>query len=283
MDNPVRVIRKGSMHGLKHERQKTNNQDVVETMQFAIPTWGTNYRIGIVSDGCSGIPAFTRSEVGANLLTVFCLGRIQELIIGGAKPADIPLPLYHAVTGLLRNLAGMIMPANVYWPFPITFEGNEEFRNDIKANKRFLIDYLSATIHGYVDDGDTLAVFRAGDGVRIVNDEVTIIDQNDTPQYPSVSVNAPGAGFDVEVYASRDVRRLALATDGLKKMLEANQADLPGALFHGRGASSLGIQFMLNRWRKNRLFAEYLGDDCAIVTQETFWEVDDDKAAAEDG
>lgn len=280
MESTTRVIRKGSIQGTKHAPKGINNQDSVEMQEFGVPKWGTNYRIGIVADGCTGVPAVSRSEVGSNLLTVFCTLRIQELLLAGAKPAEIPLPLYHAVTGFLRSLTALMVPASAYWPYPIKFTGKtNEFRNTLKAPQRFMLDYLSATILGFVDDGETLVVFRAGDGVIIVNGEISVIDQNDTPEYPSVSVNSPGAGFEVTSHVSSEIRQLALATDGLKKLLVPGRADMPQALFGGAKPKegSLYLQFLLNRLRKSH--GEFLDDDCTVLTLETFEEVDDASVA----
>jgi protein phosphatase 2C-like protein len=206
-------VQKGSVHGVKHLKLGVNNQDAAECQEFGIPKWEKDYRIGFVSDGCTGIPAFSASEVGSKLLVVNCLARTQELIANGARMEEIPLSLYHSVTNFLHTLANMVMPASIHWPYPLQFSGNHEFRNGLKAPQRFMTDYLAATILGFVDDGESLVTFQAGDGVLIINDEVTIIDQNDRPDYPALSVNTPGGGFQVNAYASADVRRLALATD----------------------------------------------------------------------
>lgn len=258
-------LRTGSVHGVKHAKLGTNNQDAVLVQEFGIPSWGTSYRIGLISDGCSGIPAFTHSEVGSNLMVVNCLARIQELIIGGARMEDIPMPLYHSVTNFMRNLANTIMPANIHWPFGVQFRGSNAFRNQINATRRFTIDYLAATVAGFIDDGETLVVFRADDGVVGVNDEVFIVDQNNQPDYPALSINSPGGGFDVSVYASAEVPRLWLATDGLKELLEMPQLGLPGAFFGGDD-NPMGLQFALNRLRKE--YGGKMGDDCTVLTRE---------------
>jgi hypothetical protein len=263
---PAYRLRTGSVMGTKHGKLGTNNQDAALTLEFGIPGWGTSYRIGLVSDGCSGIPAFTRSEVGSNLLVVYSMARIQELIVAGAKMEEIPLPLYHAVTNFLRDLANTVMPSNIYWPFPVTFSGSNQFRNRIKAPQRFITDYLAATILGFVDDGEALVTFQAGDGVRIINDDVHIVDQNNQPDYPALSVSSPGAGFQVNTYASDTVRRIALATDGVEKLLAAPQLGLPEQFFTHATDNPMGLQFLLNQLRKQ--YGQLMGDDCTIVTME---------------
>lgn len=259
-------MRSGSVHGVKHAKGGFNNQDACLYQTFAIPRWNMTYRVGLVSDGCSGIPAFTRSEVGSNLLVVFCLARIQELVTNGAKPEEIPLPLYHAVTSFVRDLSNMVMPANIYWPFEVQFSGSNAFRNKMEAPQRFRVDYMAATILGFVDDGTTLVTFRAGDGVQIINDEVIIADQNDRPDYPAVSVSSPGAGFDVMTYAAAEVKRVGLATDGIEELLGVPELGLPEALFTADPGNGMGLQFLLNRLRRQH--PERVGDDCTVLTAE---------------
>jgi hypothetical protein len=259
-------LRTGSVHGVKHAKLGTNNQDAILVQEFGIPRWGTNYQVGLISDGCSGLPAFTHSEVGSNLMVVNCLARIQELILGGASMEEIPMPLYHSVTNFMRNLANTIMPANIHWPFGIQFRGSNVYRDQINANRRFTIDYLAATMAGFIDDGTTLVVFRADDGVVSVNDELFIVDQNNQPDYPALSINAPGGGFKTSVYASADVTRLCLATDGLKELLTVDELGLPGAFFECDVDNPMGLQYALNRLRKE--YGDKMGDDCTVLTRE---------------
>jgi hypothetical protein len=258
-------LRTGSVHGVKHAKQNTNNQDAVLAQEFGIIKWRKDFRVGLISDGCSGIPAFTHSEVGSNLMVVNCLARIQELIIGGARMEDIPMPLYHSVTNFMRNLANTIMPANIHWPYGVEFRGSHAFRNQIDATRRFTIDYLAATVAGFIDDGETLVVFRSDDGVVAIDDELFIVDQNNQPDYPALSINSPGGGFNVSVHASADVKRLCLATDGLKELLTVSELGLPGAFFQGDD-NPMSVQFALNRLRKD--YGDKMGDDCTVLTRE---------------
>jgi hypothetical protein len=258
------TLRRGSVHGVRHARLGVNNQDAAELLEFSIPKWGKTYRIGILSDGCTGIPAFTRSEVGANLLALFCLSRIQELIALGTRLEDIPLPLYHAVTSFIRDLSNTLMPATTFWPYPMQFPpGKHEFRNRLSPNRRLVVDYLAATLLGFIDDGDKIVTFQAGDGVIIVNDQVMVTDQNDRPEYPAVSVTSPGGGFDIKMYESPTVNRLALASDGLEDLLTRPELGLPDQLFDATD-NPQSLQFCLQRLRK--LVPEHMPDDCTVVT-----------------
>ncbi len=261
MTSPAYRLRSGTIQGVKHIQHGTNNQDAVLYQEFSIPKRGKNYRIGLASDGCSGIPAFTHSEVGSNLLVVFCLAHIQELIVGGAKMAEIPLPLYHAVINFLRNLASTVMPSNIHWPLIVKLKGANEFRNELNATQRFTTDYLAATIIGFVDDGEDLVTFQAGDGVIIINDDIHIVDQNDRPAYPAI-----GGGFDTANYPSAEIQRIALATDGIEELLGLPNIGLPDRLFSHAPNNPMGLQYLLNLLRKE--FGEYMGDDCGVIAME---------------
>jgi len=259
-------IRKGSVQGTRHINLGQNNQDAVEPMAFRIPKRGKSFRIGIVSDGCTGIPAFSNSEVGSRLLTVFSLARIQEFILGGVQNEGIPGSLYPAMTSFMRGLAYEVMPPNIHWKYPFEFEGDHAFRNKLNATQRFHTDYLMATLLGYIDDGETLVTFQAGDGVVMVDDEVFVSNQNDRPDYPALSINSPSPGFDIKTYKSADVGRLALATDGIKKLLAELGSELVDRLFEHAAENPMGLQFLLGILRRDH--PELVDDDLTVTTME---------------
>jgi len=260
-------LRTGTVQGVKHTKLGTNNQDAVLTQQFEVPKRNKTYRVGVISDGCSGIPAFTHSEVGAHLLVTCCLARVQSLILREIPLVDIPGVLYHLVMDSMHGLTDIIMPARTHWPYNMRFTRERDaYRNELNANQRFTVDYLAATLAGFIDDGETLVVFRADDGVLAIDDELFVVDQNNEPAYPMLS---PSGSFETLTFASADVSRLCLATDGIKELLTADDLLLPGALFEANPANPMGLQYKLNRLRKE--CGEKMGDDCTIITRER-WE-----------
>lgn len=262
---PMYMMRAGRVIGSKHAQLRLGNQDNMLVAEFAVPAWKRTYRVGLVSDGCSGVPAFSRTEVISGLLVPFCFARIQELIAGGTGMEEIPARLYQAVINFLRDLANTVMPSTVYWPYPVTFKGENAFRNNLSATQRFITDYLMATIVGFIDDGETLTTFQAGDGVVIVDNEIHITDQNNQPEYPALAINAPGNGFAVRTYESAAVQRLVIATDGLVKVLAEPATGLPGVLFTHLPNQTQGLQMLLGILYN--LYEGLLGDDCAVVTR----------------
>jgi hypothetical protein len=56
------LLRGGSRHGTKHIRLNQSNQDAFTMQCFSVPSYQKNYHVGLVSDGCSGNPAFSHTE-----------------------------------------------------------------------------------------------------------------------------------------------------------------------------------------------------------------------------
>lgn len=261
MTEPTYRVRVASIQGVKHARNGVNNQDAAQVHEFSVPKWKKTFRIGLVSDGCSGIAAFSRCEVGANLTATYCLGRIQELILDGVEVAEVPSLLYHSLVNFLRTVSNLIMPPSVQWSYPLNFRGDHAFRNELTATDRFRVDYLMATLIGYIDDGTTLVTFQAGDGVIIVDGELKIVDQNDRPNYPLM-----GGGFDATVYDARTVRRLALVSDGIEELLKRAGSDLPSRLFEHNAESLAGLRALFDGLREQ--YPERVDDDMTAVTRE---------------
>jgi hypothetical protein len=264
LTGPPYYLMSGTVHGVKHAQLGVNNQDDLAVATFSIPKWERNYRIGIVSDGATGLPAFTRTEVGSRLTTAFCVARLQAFIKGGTATENLPIALYPALTEFLRNLASDVMPATTFWPYPGKFQGPNDYRNQLNATNRFITDYLAATVLGFVDDGETLVTFQAGDGTIIVNDEVMVTDQNDRPDYPVLSIDSPRGGFEVNTYPLDTIRRLALCSDGVEELLELPGLDLPQLLFCGSADKPMALQVLLKRLLRE--YGHKMGDDCTVIT-----------------
>lgn len=262
-ENPL-SLRGGSIQGSKHIQWGINNQDDFLVQTFAVPALGKIFTVGLVSDGSTNLPALSRTEVGSRLLILFAFTRIQELLCSGAELEDIPLPLYRATAEFIRDLANKIMPPDVVWNYPFPNDmmpARHRNRLTWTAAKRFRIDYLSATLLGFISDGERAITFTAGDGIVIVDNQIHVIDQNDMPEYPAASINAPGKGFVVQVYSMADVQRLAVCTDGPKRLLE-NKMFLD-AIFTHQPESFMGLQTLLRL--KYMEAPELMEDDCTIV------------------
>src|SRR3989339_1572452 len=103
-------MRRGSVQGTKHMQLGINNQDAWLMEEFPVPAFGKKFCVGIVSDGCTNLPAFSRTEVGSKLLDLFAYSRIQEFVCAGARLEEIPRALFHAITEFTRRLSNDVMP-----------------------------------------------------------------------------------------------------------------------------------------------------------------------------
>ena len=250
----------GSKQGSKHIRLGLNNQDARLAERFSVPAFDKDFRVGIVSDGCTGFPTFSRTEVGSNLLVLYAYRRIQEMVCSGMSVHEVAKALFPGITEFLWDLANKIMPPNIVWPYPVTLKKREGWT----SQTRFQIDYLAATMIGFLDDGEDVIVFSSGDGIILVNDDIVVIDQNDQPQYPVISVNQATKGFDIKFYKTSNVRRLAVMTDGLKELVKS--LSFVDSLFTHLPDQTLGLQFLLNTTFENS--QDVMSDDCTVVTWE---------------
>jgi hypothetical protein len=253
-------LRGGSKHGVKHMRLNFNNQDAFTFQTFEIPAFSKSYNVGLVSDGCSGQPSFSHNEVGAHLVVLYAYRRIQELVCAGLPIAQIPQVLYPSITEFLLDVMTKVMPPNIVWRYPVKLKGREDWG----GQTRFKTDYLAATLIGFVSDGETLITFSAGDGIILVDDELVIVDQNDTPDYPAVSVNRTGSGFASKSYRFGDLKRVAIATDGLKFLI--SDLAFRAELFQANAGKAMGLQTFLATTALSK--PELMQDDCTAVTLE---------------
>lgn len=252
------VLREGWTHGKKHIRLRFNNQDSVITQSIHIPATGKTYHIGLLADGCTGLPGVTHTEMGAHLNVIFSLSRIQDLICAGVPIAQIPDVLYELLKGYLSGLVKELMPRETIWTYPIKIKGREDF----SSQTRLKTDYLAATLLGFISDETTLVTFYAGDGVIMINDEVQSIDQHDKPDYPIISLNKAGSGFVTKEYDMEGIERVLVGSDGLKEKMP-EKAFRDGLFGHQPGSAS-GLRTFLNL--QSDQDPHLLGDDCSAVT-----------------
>lgn len=267
--------RKGTHQGFQHRKLGFNNQDGVLLESFYIPSFGKTYHVGIVCDGCTGLPGYSKTEVGGSLLPVFAYARLQEFVCNGIQPPELPRVLYQSCTEFMRDLANKIMPVSIAWDYPPEFKKLAVSRKDIAARlawdvtARFRADYLSATMLGFVSDEQQIVVFQSGDGVILVNDELTIIEQDNKPDYMVYSINNPGQGFGIKTYEVADIQRFALCSDGLRHLMDngdGTPSEFCDRMFSHEPRHILGLQLLLNNTFVGN--EDKMGDDCSGVTLE---------------
>jgi hypothetical protein len=244
-------------HGSSHKRLNYNNQDALLSQQFTVPKTGKTYHVGLVSDGCSGNPNFSHNEVGSNLLVLYAYRRIQEYVSSGMNTKDIPNCLFQSITDFLLTLMNLIIPNNFVWEYPF----KSPKLNSSNSRNRFRDEYLAATFLGFISDGEVVVTFSAGDGIILVNEEVLIIEQNDRPDYPVLSINNPVNGFVVNEYDYVKINRIAVMTDGLKGLL--SQDGFVDSIFSESKKGPMGLGVLMAN--KSDLYPDLMKDDCTIV------------------
>lgn len=252
-------MREGSKQGSKHVRLGYNNQDAKLSQSFTIAKFGKTYHVGIVSDGCSGNPFFSHTEVGAHLGVLYSFRRIQELICSRVPLDQIPQVLYPSITEFMLDMTNKLMPSHIAWNYPLKVKDREHFN----GQARLRTDYLAATLLGFIADEEDLVTFSAGDGVILINNDLNVIDQNDKPDYPVVSINSPGQGFTTNAHKMNGIQRLAISTDGLSGLMR-NSQEFRDKLFSHQQGQSIGLQTLLNVTSMQS--PEEMKDDCTVVT-----------------
>lgn len=254
------VTRSATRQGSKHIQLGYNNQDAWMNETFGIPAWRKQYHVGIVSDGCSGLPRFSRTEVGANLISLFAYTRIQEFLCGGVSPDEIPRALFQACAEFVRNLSNTLMPSSISWPYPAGIEDRATW----SCTQRLRADYFSATFICFICDGEDVIIMSRGDGIILINDELKIIDQDDKPDYLASSTNNPGSGFVTQKVPLANLNRLVISTDGLKELM--TDPAFVRRMFEHMPGNPMGLQFLLNRTYLTS--PELMKDDCTAITLE---------------
>lgn len=255
------TLRGASRHGSSHKRLNYNNQDAFISQVFSIPKFGKTYHIGLVSDGCSGNPNFSHNEVGANLLVLFALRRIQEYISSGMDIKTAINFLFQGCSEFLLSLMNQIVPNNFVWEYP--FKSSK--LDSSNSRTRFRDEYLAATLLGFISDGEKVITFSSGDGIILVGDDLEIIEQNDRPDYLVLSINNPTQGFCVKEYDYKDINRVAVMSDGLKLLVK--EACFTDNIFSEMKKSPIALNVFLAN--KSDLYPDLMKDDCTIVAFDT--------------
>ena len=250
--------RKGSIIGTEHRRIGINNQDFVAMNLFSAN--GVPFISGVVCDGCTvaSAPRESRNEVGAALLGNYVLAELELLVRGAVPLSEVPTSLYHRSISYLSTIA------------------RSSVTGDAWKSWKFIERHLLTTVIGFVASPDTLVVFRAGDGVIVVNDEVEVVDEQGAPRYLAYHLvdrrilqeHAPQLvlpqGFSTAEFPLASISRFAIATDGLANEgtpKQVSPVDLVGIFNHEKEAPA-GLQWHLNlRSREGRGFK----DDCSAV------------------
>lgn len=223
----------GQIIGRDHMLRQANRQDGV-----ALRTVGP-YTVGIITDGCGEGHA---SEVGATLGAQYLIQQASDLLAMGAAPAEVTETLYNRMIHFLDYLVLGMQPAD---------------------RTTFVQHHLLFTIVGVIASETDGVIFTAGDGLFVIDDTLTKINQDNTPGYiayhlldsETLGGYKPQHGFDAQPLPA-DWSRVAIASDGFEPEL----LDQVWALSHPRA-----LQRKLNGWSNTD---HRFRDDATIITLE---------------
>ena len=255
-------FRTGTVMGHEHKRLGLSKQDAL--VLGGVNTENKKYVVGVVNDGCTSKEFGRRShnEVGANLMSEFISSEIGVLLSNGVGIEEVPAMLFPRCIGYIRNLVGITKsgPPDVIWNL---------------VSRMFL-----CTTMGFIKDEERLVVFHDADGIYIVNDEVTVIDQKNIPTYLALhmldehtvkkhNVIRP-QGFTVRTFEVAKLKRFAIATDGITSrdgvggQLIVAPEDVEALWSHAPQAPA-GLQWWLNIQSNQK---HRFSDDATVIAAE---------------
>jgi len=195
------IIQSASIIGSHHRLVNKNNQDAVVVVENG------EVIVGIVADGCG---SGAHSEVGARLGALFTANFFARR---AGQSSGFSVVLDDLKRELLAYL-GTICPAG-------------------EAKMEFVFSHLLFTLVGFVITPEKVYLFRAGDGVAIVNGEKFVFDENNMPHYLSFGLlrednDKLSVRFGIEVVKElprEEVNCLLVATDGFQEIIEQGERE----------------------------------------------------------
>jgi serine/threonine protein phosphatase PrpC len=234
-------LKAASIIGREHQRLWKNNQDGLSWDELSIGA--QEYLFGVISDGCGqGL----ESEVGAKLLADFAANQIPFLLRYQIPLPQLPQTLYWQSVNYLSNLT------------------NQTITNPEKKIQ-FVQNNLLATLLGVIMDQSMTIVFSVGDGLIIVNDQIEQINQDNQPFYLAYHLISPEMfevpkplvqQLNIRIFSTGDLKRLAVASDGLEKELVNRIWSHP---------TNISLQRELKRLSRQE---QKLTDDCSVIVVE---------------
>jgi serine/threonine protein phosphatase PrpC len=234
--------RAGQIIGRDHMARQANCQD-----SYALAQTETCIA-GVVCDGCG---EGQHSEVGSTLAAKYIVTQILAMLEEGCPLETIPTMLYQRVVGYLDELVALSAPMNTV---------------------QFVQHHLLFTIVGVILTEQGGLIFSSGDGLIVVDDHVTPIDQRNKPAYIAyhlirehvVSLSVIQHNFIVQTLENWE--RIVIATDGFNVDLLPQVQGLK----HPRS-----LQRKLNVWSNQE---RHFKDDATLIVIE---KVEDDDAGTD--
>ncbi len=241
MERLVRV-RSAQIIGRSHLLANKNCQDAL--IKGSLEVHGKKIYYGVICDGCgSGI----NSEVGARLGAAYLGQQIESLLKSRTSLDKIPHILHKRILGFFKGMLGQI-------PF-----------DSASSRNNFIGDNLLFTILGFIYTEDEVIIFAQGDGVLVVNDQVTVRDENNQPNYIAYDLVGRQSEFDVFKFAGALVSKLAISSDAL-----VDEQDFVGELWEN--SHPFGLQRKVNVLSNEE---HRFKDDLSVIVLEVTYDASD--------
>lgn len=219
-------FRTASIVGRAHLARHQGGQDAVATRSGVGPE-GRSFSVAAVADGCGSAPL---SQVGAALLVAVATREAATLLAAGVPTAGLVGPVLAAARRALLGVAALAA-------------------DDLRT---FVETHLLATLLVSADDGQTTTCFARGDGLFVIDDEISVIEEDGAPRY--LAYDLFSAATPPFVLTRPSATRVLAATDGL----------LPEHATAAFGHRGRGLQ----RWLNVLADRAPLADDAAIAVLE---------------
>lgn len=220
--------------------------------------------------GCDGCGEGSHSEVGARIICTFGLSEVSRLHQMGFTAEQILHDLFRSIVRFIEMQVFHIAGPACY--------SNDQIAYYIKH-------HWLATVMGFIiQENKDGIIFSCGDGIYGLDDDLIIIDQDNTPKYIAyqalkdpesvgVSIENIPVQFIKHKFDAETVRQLFISSDGFEQHSDQKIAlsrqrdpDLPLSL-QGQQWGKKG-QFGLKKWMNSRYDRGYFEDDCFIITAE---------------
>ena len=236
--------RQGIVPGRSHILDARNCQDALCSTTFELD--GKSYIVGVIADGCG---EGNHSEVGAQLAVQFIPREVRRLVQSGSAIEQIPDLLFEHLIHFLKAIVGA---------YNVT---------DIREFAQFVNHHLLFTVLGFLLGPEQTAVFAAGDGIVIINDDTHLREQQNAPtyigyqlidrRYLKANTSPLPTTFDQYIVPTETLQKLAVGSDAW--MQEQTLLDQLWGI-----KTAVGLQLQMNRWSD----AKHFKDDASMILAE---------------
>ena len=210
--------------GHYHRDRFGNCQDAANTFVRDDGSGEPQWVGGFIADGCG---SGKYSEIGANQSARMAIRQMHDLMLHGYSAAAIPGLLFSDILNYInKNVADNCLNTC-----------------DYSERAELVADYWLFTALGIIMSDNQGVIFYAGDGVISLNDDLTVLDQNNAPTYLGYACIPDPEKFNITeqfiprkfttiTFDPNEIDRLMIASDGFTNHTDAllRDPELPDSL-----------------------------------------------------